>query len=57
MKELENCYYCNSVNVYEFDDRVADFEKSTIRIYLECHDCGAMNELVYNLQSELIAVY
>ena len=57
MKELNNCYYCDSVNVHEFDDRVIDFEKSTTRIYLECIDCGAMTELVYTLESELIAVY
>lgn len=56
MKELENCYYCNSVNVYEFEDRVIDFQKSTTSIYLECVDCGDMCELVYK-ELELIAVY
>lgn len=57
MKELENCYYCNSHNVYEFAERVENASKSTVTISVECTDCGFMAEITYNSNLELERIY
>lgn len=48
---MNECIYCASKNIYEFNDNIIDSDKLTLKVSLECHDCGQMYQLLYKLES------